>query len=212
MKNFCGLVSIVGRPNVGKSTLLNKILEQKISITSRKSQTTRNNILGIKTKDNYQIVFIDTPGVHINASKVMNKVLNQSALGAIEDADLIIFMLQRNKINALDELILERLKEVKTKKVCVINKLDQVSSINSLLPVIEKLRTDNDFAEIIPVSAKTGQNINDLENIICENLPENNHLYDINTKYLAKDSFMVSEIIREKIIRYLGEELSLIHI
>ncbi len=207
MKNFCGLVSIVGRPNVGKSTLLNKILEQKISITSRKSQTTRNNILGIKTKDNYQMVFIDTPGVHINASKVMNKVLNQSALGAIEDADLIIFMLQRNKINALDELILERLKEVKTKKVCVINKLDQVSSINSLLPVIEKLRTDNDFAEIIPVSAKTGQNINDLENIICENLPENNHLYDINTKYLAKDSFMVSEIIREKIIRYLGEEL-----
>tara|TARA_B100001057_G_scaffold145241_1_gene145165 strand:- start:3568 stop:4464 length:897 start_codon:yes stop_codon:yes gene_type:complete len=207
MKNFCGLVSIVGRPNVGKSTLLNKILEQKISITSRKSQTTRNNILGIKTKDNYQMVFIDTPGVHINASKVMNKVLNQSALGAIEDADLIIFMLQRNKINALDELILERLKEVKTKKVCVINKLDQVSSINSLLPVIEKLRTDNDFAEIIPVSAKTGQNINDLENIICENLPENNHLYDTNTKYLAKDSFMVSEIIREKIIRYLGEEL-----
>ena len=95
----------------------------------------------------------------------MNKVLNQSALGAIEDADLIIFMLQRNKINTLDELILERLKGVETKKICVINKLDQVASINSLLPVVEKLRSENDFAEIIPVSAKTGKNINELENI-----------------------------------------------
>ena len=207
MRDFCGLVSIIGRPNVGKSTLLNRLIEQKISITSRKSQTTRNNILGIKTKDNHQMVFIDTPGVHINASKVMNKVLNQSALGAIEDADLIIFMLQRNKINTLDELILERLKEVKTKKICVINKVDQVASINSLLPVIEKLRSENNFAEIIPVSAKTGKNINELENMICQNLPENNHLYDSNTKFLAKESFMISEIIREKIIRFLGEEL-----
>jgi len=207
MRDFCGLVSIIGRPNVGKSTLLNRLIEQKISITSRKSQTTRNNILGIKTKDNHQMVFIDTPGVHINASKVMNKVLNQSALGAIEDADLIIFMLQRNKINTLDELILERLKEVNTKKICVINKVDQVASINSLLPVIEKLRSENNFAEIIPVSAKTGKNINELENMICQNLPENNHLYDSNTKFLAKESFMISEIIREKIIRFLGEEL-----
>ena len=207
MKDFCGLISIVGRPNVGKSTLLNRLIEQKVSITSRKSQTTRNNILGIKTKDNHQMVFIDTPGVHINASKVMNKVLNQSALGAIEDADLIIFMLQRNKINTLDELILERLKGVETKKICVINKLDQVKSINSLLPVIEKLRSENDFAEIIPVSAKTGKNINELENMICQNLPENNHLYDSDTKFLAKESFMISEIIREKIIRFLGEEL-----
>jgi len=207
MKDFCGLVSIVGRPNVGKSTLLNKIIEQKISITSRKSQTTRNNILGIKTKDNYQMVFIDTPGVHINASKVMNKVLNRSALGAIEDTDLIIFMLQRNKINTLDELILERLKEVKAKKICVINKLDQVSSINSLLPVIKKLGSENDFAEIIPISAKTGKNIHELEDMICQNLPENNHLYDSDTKFLAKESFMISEIIREKIIRFLGDEL-----
>ena len=207
MKDFCGLISIVGRPNVGKSTLLNRLIEQKVSITSRKSQTTRNNILGIKTKDNHQMVFIDTPGVHINASKVMNKVLNQSALGAIEDADLIIFMLQRNKINTLDELILERLKGVETKKICVINKLDQVASINSLLPVVEKLRSENDFAEIIPVSAKTGKNINELENMICQNLPENNHLYDSDTKFLAKESFMISEIIREKIIRFLGEEL-----
>ena len=137
----------------------------------------------------------------------MNKVLNQSALGAIEDADLIIFMLQRNKINTLDELILERLKGVKTKKICVINKLDQVASINSLLPVIQKLGSENDFAEIIPVSAKTGKNINELENMICQNLPENNHLYDSDTKFLAKESFMISEIIREKIIRFLGEEL-----
>ena len=152
------------------------------------------------------MVFIDTPGVHINASKVMNKVLNQSALGAIEDADLIIFMLQRNKINTLDELILERLKGIKTKKICVINKVDQVASINSLLPVIEKLRSENDFTEIIPVSAKTGKNISELENIICQNLPENNHLYDCNTKFLAKESFMISEIIKKN-NKILGEEL-----
>jgi len=116
-------------------------------------------------------------------------------------------MLQRNKINTLDELILERLKATQTKKICVINKVDQVESINSLLPVIEKLRSENEFAEIIPISAKTGKNINELENMICENLPENNHLYDSNTKFLAKESFMISEIIREKIIRFLGQEL-----
>ena len=116
-------------------------------------------------------------------------------------------MLQRNKINTLDELILERLKEVKAKKICVINKLDQVSSINSLLPVIKKLGSENDFAEIIPISAKTGKNIHELEDMICQNLPENNHLYDSDTKFLAKESFMISEIIREKIIRFLGEEL-----
>ena len=142
MKNFCGLVSIVGKPNVGKSTLLNKIIEQKISITSRKSQTTRNNILGIKTKENFQMVFVDTPGVHMNASKIMNKVLNQTALGAVQDADVIIFMIQRNKINAQDELILEKLKDLKNKKICVINKLDQVKSTNSLLPLIERLNNE----------------------------------------------------------------------
>ena len=185
MKDFCGSVSIVGRPNVGKSTLLNRLIEQKISITSRKSQTTRNNILGIKTKANHQMVFIDTPGVHINASKVMNKVLNQSALGAIEDADLIIFMLQRNKINTLDELILERLKVVKTKKICVINKVDQVASINSLLPVIEKLRRENDFAEIIPISAKTGKNVNELENMICQNLPDKENIINIDAEIIV---------------------------
>jgi len=207
MKNFCGLVSIVGKPNVGKSTLLNKIIEQKISITSRKSQTTRNNILGIKTKENFQMVFVDTPGVHMNASKIMNKVLNQTALGAVQDADVIIFMIQRNKINAQDELILEKLKDLKNKKICVINKLDQVKSTNSLLPLIERLNNEHEFDEIIPISAKTGKNISELEDIICRNLPENNHLYDSETKFLAKKSFMVAEIVREKIIRFLGDEL-----
>ena len=118
-KTFCGYVSILGKPNVGKSTLLNKILNKKVSITSRKSQTTRNNILGIKTSKNMQAVFIDSPGIHGSAGRIMNKVLNKSALGLIEDSDLIIFMTHRLQLDAQDEFILRKLKESNAKVICL---------------------------------------------------------------------------------------------
>ena len=111
LKEYCGYISIIGKPNVGKSTILNAILGRKVSITSRKSQTTRNNILGIKTNDNNQMIFIDTPGMHVKSQKTMNKILNKSAQSIIEDSDIVLFVLQRLSLDKDDELILEKLKE-----------------------------------------------------------------------------------------------------
>ena len=135
-KTFCGYISIVGKPNVGKSTILNHILGKKVSITSRKSQTTRNNILGIKTVNNKQMIFADTPGMHIKSTKVMNRLLNKSAASLIEDSDLILFVIQRASMQELDNLVLEKIKESESKVICVINKSDQVDDKNKLLPLL----------------------------------------------------------------------------
>ena len=110
-KQYCGYISIVGKPNVGKSTLLNTILDKKISITSRRSQTTRNNIIGVKTQDNYQMVFLDTPGIHLKATRTLNKVLNHSALSVIQDSDLVLFLLQRSSFQDQDKQVLQKIIE-----------------------------------------------------------------------------------------------------
>jgi GTP-binding protein Era len=208
LKQFCGYISIIGKPNVGKSTILNSILDKKVSITSRKSQTTRNNILGIKTENNNQMIFIDTPGMHIKSKRTMNKILNKSAQGIIEDSDIILFVIQRLSIDNEDEMILKKLQQTGQKIICVINKIDQVDNKNKFLPFIEKISSMHPFDEIILVSAKTKDGLNDLVSIIKNNLPENNHIYDNNFKIENdQDSFMFSELIREKIIRKLGDEL-----
>ena len=207
-KQFCGYISIIGKPNVGKSTILNSVLDKKVSITSRKSQTTRNNILGIKTVNNRQMIFIDTPGMHIKSKRTMNKILNKSAQGIIEDSDIILFVIQRLIIDNEDELILKKLQQTGQKTICVINKIDQVDNKNKFLPFMEKISCMHPFDEIILVSAKTKDGLDDLVSIIKNNLPENNHIYDNNFKIgNDQDSFMFSELIREKIIRKLGDEL-----
>ena len=207
-KNYCGYVSIIGKPNVGKSTIINTILDKKISITSRKSQTTRNNILGIKNIKNKQMIFIDTPGMHIKSEKTMNKILNKSAQGIIEDSDIILFVLQRLSLDQQDKLILEKLENINPKIICVINKIDQVEDKNKLLPFIARLSEEYAFDEIHMISAKHNDGIDNLINTIESHLPENNHIYDDSFELQAKDdSFMFSELIREKIIRKLGDEL-----
>ena len=207
-KKYCGYVSIIGKPNVGKSTIINAILKKKVSITSRKSQTTRNNILGIKTTENKQAIFIDTPGLHIKSQKTMNKILNKSAQSIIEDSDIVLFVVQRLSITEEDHAILSKLKETNPFSICVINKIDQISDKQRLLPFIEKISDEYNFASIIPISAKTNQNLQDLINKIEEHLPENDHIYDGAFNLTNNDDkFMISELIREKIIRNLGEEL-----
>ena len=186
-KQYCGYVSIIGKPNVGKSTLINTMLDKKISITSRKSQTTRNNILGIRTIANKQIIFIDTPGMHIKSQKTMNKVLNKSAQGIIDDSDIILFVLQRLTLGDEDKLILEKLTEVNPKTICVINKIDQVEDKNKLLPFIEKLNEEYAFEEIHMISAKNNDGVDNLITAIEKYLPENNHIYDDNFKLYAKN-------------------------
>ena len=206
-KEYCGYVSIIGKPNVGKSTILNSILQKKVSITSRKSQTTRNNILGVKTHKNKQIIFIDTPGMHIKSQKTMNKILNKSAQSIIEDSNIVLFVLQRLSFEKEDELILKRLKDTNQKIFCVINKIDQVDNKNKLLPFIEQISSMHTFQDILLVSAKAMDGLDDLVATIMSNLPENKHLYGDSFNINNDKKFMLSELIREKIIRKLGDEL-----
>jgi len=207
-KEYCGYISIVGKPNVGKSTIINSILEKKVSITSRKSQTTRNNILGVKTVGNKQMIFIDTPGMHVKSKKTMNKILNKSAQSIIEDSDIVLFVLQRLSLDKEDQLIIERLRASEQRTICVINKIDQIEDKNKLLPLIEKLSLEYPFIEILLVSAKTNDGMGDLVETIKSYLPENQHMYDENFEInTSEDKFMISELIREKIIRRLGDEL-----
>ena len=178
-ESYCGYISIIGKPNVGKSTILNHILGKKISITSRKSQTTRNNILGIKTVKNKQMIFADTPGLHIKSSKVMNRVLNKSAASLIEDSDIVLFVIQRASMQELDHLVLAKIKESQSKTICVINKSDQVDDKNKLLPLIAQLNEAYDFLDIIPISAINNEGINDLERLILKYLQKTNQFLKI---------------------------------
>ena len=203
-----GYIGIVGKPNAGKSTLLNHLIGQKLCITSRKPQTSRHNILGIKQVHNCQLIFIDTPGMHIKSQRTMNKILNKSAQSIVEDSDLVLFVVQRLTIDEEDKSIISKLRDTNSLTICVINKIDQIKNKNELLPFIEQLTTEYGFDSIIPISAETGQNLDELINLIKKNLPENDHIYD--EKLSISDNrnrFMISELIREKIIRKLGDEL-----
>ncbi|MDB4135829.1 GTPase Era [Gammaproteobacteria bacterium] len=207
-KNYCGYISIIGKPNVGKSTILNHILGKKVSITSRKSQTTRNNILGIKTVENKQMIFADTPGMHIKSPKVMNKVLNRSAQSLIDDSDIILFVVQRLTLDEQDMSVLQKLKEAGSQVICVVNKVDQVDDKNKLLPMMARLAKEYSFLDIIPISALNNEGIVELEILIQKHLPENDHIYgEEGIQGAHKDLFMITELIREKIIRMLGDEL-----
>tara|TARA_B100000886_G_scaffold195961_1_gene135013 strand:- start:893 stop:1801 length:909 start_codon:yes stop_codon:yes gene_type:complete len=207
-KKYCGYVSIIGKPNVGKSSIINSILKKKISITSRKSQTTRNNILGIKTVEDKQMIFIDTPGMHIKSEKTMNKILNRSAQSIIDDSDIILFVIQRLSFDKNDELILEKLQESNQKIICIVNKIDQVEDKNKFLPFINEISLKKEFLEIMLISAKTNNGIDDLVSVIKNNLPENSHIYNDDFELEENNKkFVYSELIREKIIRKLGDEL-----
>ena len=208
IKSYCGYISILGKPNVGKSTIINHLLKKKVSITSRKSQTTRNNILGVKTDKNKQMIFVDSPGMHSKSPKIMNKILNKTASGLIEESDLVLFVMQRLQFTKEDNFILDKLKSTQAKVICVINKIDQVDDKNKLLPLLDQLSNNYNFLQIIPISAINDNGIQELEDIIKVNLPENPHLYGKNfSNEENNDHFMISELIREKIIRILGDEL-----
>ena len=203
----CGFVAIVGRPNVGKSTLLNHILGMKLSITSRKPQTTRHQILGVKTVDNTQTIYVDTPGIHQRRGSAINKYMNRAATSVLNDVDVILFVVQANKWTEEDQAIIERFKKVSCPIILVVNKIDTLSSKKELLPIIEELSTHYDYAEILPVSALSGINVEMLEQKIAPLLPENEYIYPEDQVTDRSMRFLASEIIREKLIRELGQEL-----
>ncbi len=203
----CGYIAIVGRPNVGKSTLLNYILGMKLSITSRKPQTTRHQILGLKTTGNVQAIYVDTPGIHQRRGTAINKYMNRAATSVLNDVDVIVFVVQAKKWTEEDQAIVEKLKTVSCPVVLVVNKMDKLEDKKQLLPLIQELSSHYDFTEIIPVSALNGDNVDMLEQKIAPLLPENEHFYPDDQVTDRSTRFLAAEIIREKLIRELGQEL-----
>ena len=203
----CGYIAIIGRPNVGKSTLLNYILGMKLSITSRKPQTTRHQILGLKTIGNVQAIYVDTPGIHQRRGTAINKYMNRAATSVLNDVDVIVFVVQAKKWTDEDQAIVEKLKSVSCPVVLVVNKMDKLEDKKQLLPLIQELSSHYDFTEIIPVSALNGDNVEILEQKIAPLLPENEHFYPDDQVTDRSTRFLAGEIIREKLIRELGQEL-----
>ncbi|MEH6634519.1 MAG: GTPase Era [Halioglobus sp.] len=206
-KKRCGYVAIVGRPNVGKSTLLNHILGQKISITSRKPQTTRHQVLGIKTEGQHQIIFVDTPGLHKDAEKAINRYMNRAASSAIRDVDLVVFVVDRTAWTDEDAMVLEQIKRSGRPTMLVINKVDLLADKAELLPHLQVLAAKCDFAAILPVSALQQHNVAELETEILKFLPESTHFFPEDQITDRSQRFLASEIVREKIMRQLGDEL-----
>ena len=202
-----GFVAIVGRPNVGKSTLMNHILGQKLSITSRKPQTTRHQILGIKTEDDKQIVFVDTPGIHKINDKAINRYMNRAATTAVKDVDLIVMMVDRTRWTDEDEMVLQTIKQQRAPVILVVNKIDFIKEKDTLLPYLQELSDKHNFDQIIPLSAKTGSNLERLEQIIESYLPESPYFYPEDQITDRSSRFLAAELVREKIMRQLGDEL-----
>ena len=203
----CGFVAIVGRPNVGKSTLLNHILGQKLSITSRKPQTTRHQILGIKTEGPVQAIYVDTPGMHEEEPRALNRYTNRAASAALKHVDVVVFVVDRHHWTPADEMVLNKLTHLTCPVILAVNKVDKLEKRETLLPVLEELAAKRDFAEIIPMSALKDQNIEPLEEAVSRFLPESVHFYPDDQITDRSERFVAAEIVREKITRQLGAEL-----
>lgn len=203
----CGYVAIVGRPNVGKSTLLNHILGQKISITSRKPQTTRHQVLGIKTGDNHQIIFVDTPGLHIDAEKAINRFMNRAASAAIRDVDVIAFVVDRTAWTEEDANVLAQIQRSGLPTLLVVNKVDLLADKEELLPHLQELAGKANFVAILPVSALRQHNVDALEQQILQLLPAQDYFFPEDQITDRSQRFLAAEIVREKIMRQLGDEI-----
>ncbi len=203
----CGYVSLIGRPNVGKSTLMNYVLGQKISITSHRPQTTRHRILGIKTTDDVQVVYVDTPGIHDNEQKAMNRYMNRTAGASFKDVDVIVLLVEAMKWTNEDDLVIKRLQNVSTPVILAVNKIDQLKKKEDLLPFIQKIKDKYDFKDIIPLSAMKGDNTEGFEKVIAEYLPVSEAFYSEDQITDRSERFMAAEIIREKLTRNLTQEL-----
>lgn len=204
----CGYVAIVGRPNVGKSTLLNHLLGQKLSITSRRPQTTRHQVLGIKTEQGVQTVYVDTPGMHKVQKKAINRYMNKAASSALlAGIDLIVFVVDRLAWNEEDQMVLEKVKGARCPVILAVNKVDKISDKVQLIPHIELLSTKMDFHAVVPISARHGHNLKQLDDIITPLMPEGIHHFPEDQLTDRSSRFLAAELVREKIMRQLGDEL-----
>ncbi|MBV0933541.1 GTPase Era [Marinobacterium weihaiense] len=204
----CGYVAIVGRPNVGKSTLLNHILGQKLSITSRKPQTTRHQILGIHTEGDLQVVYVDTPGLHKDdKGKALNRFMNRTASEALRHVDLVVFIVDRTAWTEEDQIVLDKLEHVRCPVILAVNKVDQLKDKDALLPQLDLLAGKRHFDAIIPISAQKGHNVERLQREVEQRIPEGVHLFPEDQITDRSSRFVAAELVREKLMRNLGDEV-----
>ncbi len=202
-----GLIAIVGRPNVGKSTLLNALLGQKISITSRKPQTTRHRILGILTEGHQQAILVDTPGLHSEEKRAINRLMNRAASSSIAEVELVVFLVEGTHWTPDDELVLNKVKKSGSSCILVVNKIDNINEKDDLLPHLQKLGAMHNFSDIVPISASKGQGVDTIRKLCLASLPEGDFWFPEDHITDRSSRFMASEIIREKLIRFTGDEL-----
>lgn len=203
----CGYAAIVGRPNVGKSTLLNHLLGHKLSITSRRPQTTRHNILGIKTEGEYQMLYVDTPGINDRQGRAMGRYLNRAALSAMRDVDVILFVVDRDIWTSADAAVAEQVRRARVPVVVVLNKVDRLAEPDVLLPRMAELAALFPAAEYLPISALNGRNLEHLEALVRAHMPVGAFCFPEDQYTDRSERFLVAEIVREKITRQLGAEL-----
>ncbi|TRW49601.1 GTPase Era [Aliidiomarina halalkaliphila] len=205
--SYNGFVAIVGRPNVGKSTLLNQLLGQKVSITSKKAQTTRHRILGIDTEGPHQTIYVDTPGLHKEEKRAINRLMNRAASSSIGDVDLVLFIVEGTHWTEDDEMVLGKIKRANRPTMLVINKIDQVKNKGELLPHIQRLSAEFAFVDIFPLTALSPESMPKLKGLVRKFLQPGIHFYPADHVTDRSVRFMAAEIVREKLMRYTGEEL-----
>ncbi|MGB0217812.1 MAG: GTPase Era [Sinimarinibacterium flocculans] len=202
-----GIVTIAGRPNVGKSSLLNALVGRKVSIVSHKPQTTRHRVQGVLHAGDDQIVFVDTPGLHLLQKRALNRVMNEAAAGALHDVDLVLFVIEAGRWTPEDQAVFDRLVSRNVPVALVVNKVDRISDRSVLLPELQRLAAMRDYRFIVPVSASKRDNLAALRDEILKALPEGPPLYPQGQVVAHDDAFTVAEVIREKLIRSLHQEL-----
>lgn len=203
----CGFIAVVGRPNVGKSTLINTILGSKVSIVTPKPQTTRHRILGVDSHDDYQAIYIDTPGIHRQANKAMNRLMNRTAANALIDADLVLFMTEANRWTPEDEDVLKRLESVNAPVVALLNKIDRVHPKEILLAALATMSERRKFAEVIPISARRRDGLAALDELVPGYLPESEPLFPEDMVTDRSKDFRAAEVVREKLTLALRQEI-----
>ena len=203
----CGYAALIGRPNVGKSTLLNYLLGQKVSITSRKPQTTRHRLIGIKTDENTQVLYVDTPGIHDGQKKAINRYMNQTAVSILRDVDVVVWMTDRASWNEDDEKARDAMRELGCPLIIAVNKIDLLAGQDVLIKKLSELAENFPNAELTPISAATGENVSVLEALVNAAMPIGPFLFPDDQVTDRSVRFMVAETVREKIMRQLGEEL-----
>ena len=201
-----GYIAIVGRPNVGKSTLLNRLIGEKISIVSRKAQTTRHRIMGILTRPDAQFVFVDTPGYQTKHTNALNRAMNRGVTQALADVDVVIFVIDADHFDARDKAVIKLL-PAERPVVLAVNKIDQIKDKTKLLPLLAELASQHDFAAIVPVSAAKGNQLDDLLAETRKHLPHSELLFGEDEITDKSERFLAAEYIREKLFRLIGDEL-----